>query len=243
MRLERFAGFAAGALLVGLAPLPAQAGVVGCGSSGDKQETAAVVGAVLGGVVGRDLANRGDKTAGTVIGAAGGAAVGSAVGCEMQKNDGQRPAPRARPVAVEAPPPEPVYVERSRRERVVVEEREPVYVEQRTYVERGPPPGHMRFDRRHEDSWRGRAEWRGYKGSRRGYWYAPGYGYQPVQRGYAWRRGGYVPPSYRVYYVQDPVYYGLGPAPRGHRWVYADGNLVLMALATGAIVDVVLNAY
>ncbi len=54
---------------------------------------------------------------------------------------------------------------------------------------------------------------------------------------------GRVPVAYRTYYVQDPVYYGLAPAPRGYRWVYADGNFVLMALATGLIAQVIANGY
>ena len=65
------------------------------------------------------------------------------------------------------------------------------------------------------EAWRGRPEWRGYGGHRDGYWYAPGYGYRPMARGVEWRRGAYVPYSYRAYYVQDPVYYHLAPAPRG----------------------------
>lgn len=102
---------------------------------------------------------------------------------------------------------------------------------------------HARYDRRHVDTWRYRPEWREYHGSRSGYFYAPGYGYHPVTRSFAWRRGVYVPPAYRGWYVQDPYYYGLRPAPAGYRWVYADGNFVLMALATGLIADVILNAY
>lgn len=101
----------------------------------------------------------------------------------------------------------------------------------------------LRYDRRRADTWRDRAEWRDYRGARSGYWYAPGYGYRPVARGHAWRRGAYVPRAYRTYYVQDPYYYGLRAPPPGHRWVYADGNFVLMALATGLIASVVLNAY
>jgi Ni/Co efflux regulator RcnB len=100
-----------------------------------------------------------------------------------------------------------------------------------------------RYDRHHSDSWRGRSEWRDYHGVRRGYWYAPGYGYRPYAHGYAWRRGAYVPRTYRGYYVQDPYFYGLRPAPRGYRWVYADGNFVLMALATGLIAQVIANGY
>jgi len=101
----------------------------------------------------------------------------------------------------------------------------------------------LRYDRNRADTWRGRSEWRDYRGARRGYSYAPGYGYYRANPGYAWRRGGYVPRSYRSYYVQDPYYYGLRAAPAGHRWVYADGNFVLMALASGLIANVVLNGY
>jgi Ni/Co efflux regulator RcnB len=102
-----------------------------------------------------------------------------------------------------------------------------------------------RYDRARPDSWRDRAEWRGFQGARQGYWYAPGYGYQRVNPAWrsSWRRGAYVPAPYRHYYVQDYGYYGLRPPPRGYRWVYADGNFVLMALATGLIADVILNGY
>lgn len=104
----------------------------------------------------------------------------------------------------------------------------------------------LRYDRNRADTWRGRAEWRGFNGARPGYWYAPGYGYRPIDRrwyGHAWRRGEYVPVAYRGYYVQDPYYYGLRPAPRGYRWVYLNGNFALMALTTGLIADLVFNAY
>lgn len=108
---------------------------------------------------------------------------------------------------------------------------------------RGDRDHHDRYDRGRPDSWRGRAEWREFRGPRPGYWYAPGYGYRPMARHYVWRRGGYVPRAYRGYYVQDPYYYGLSAPPRGYRWVYADGNFVLMALATGLIANVIANAY
>jgi Ni/Co efflux regulator RcnB len=101
----------------------------------------------------------------------------------------------------------------------------------------------LRYDRRHTESWRHRPEWRDYRGARAGYWFAPGYGYHPVLRGHVWRRGGYVPMSYRRYYVQDYGYYGLRAPPHGYRWVYADGNFVLMALATGLIANVIINGY
>jgi len=102
--------------------------------------------------------------------------------------------------------------------------------------------GELRYDRGRTDSWRDRAEWRDFHGVRPGYWYAPGYGYRHLGR-YAWRRGAYVPPLYRSYYVQDWGYYGLRPPPPGYRWIYADGNFVLMALATGLIADVLVHGY
>jgi Ni/Co efflux regulator RcnB len=80
---------------------------------------------------------------------------------------------------------------------------------------------------------------------RPGHWYAPGYGYRAYDRRYYgnWRRGAYVPVIYRSYYVQDPYYYGLAPAPYGHRWIYADGNFVLMAIATGLIAQVIVGGW
>ena len=103
----------------------------------------------------------------------------------------------------------------------------------------------LRYDRARADTWRGRPEWRDYRGARSGYWYAPGYGYQRINPRYRayWRPGGYVPRAYRGYYVQDYGYYGLRPPPRGYRWVYADNNFALMALTTGLIAEVVRNGY
>jgi Ni/Co efflux regulator RcnB len=99
--------------------------------------------------------------------------------------------------------------------------------------------GHWRDRDAH---WRERAEWRDYRGSRAGYYYAPGYGYYRPYRA-SWRRGAYVPGPYRRFYVQDYGYYGLRAPPPGYRWVYADGNFVMMALATGLIADVIINGY
>jgi len=100
----------------------------------------------------------------------------------------------------------------------------------------------LRYDRARAESWRDRNEWREFRGARSGYWYAPGYGYRPYSH-YGWRRGAYVPAAYRGYYVQDWGYYGLRQPPYGYRWVYADGNFVLMAVATGLIADIVLHGY
>lgn len=101
----------------------------------------------------------------------------------------------------------------------------------------------FRYDRARAETWRDRAEWREFRGVRPGYWYAPGYGYRPYAHGVRWSRGAYVPAPYRRYYVTDYGYYGLRAPPPGYRWVYADGNFVLMALATGLIADVILHGY
>jgi Ni/Co efflux regulator RcnB len=104
--------------------------------------------------------------------------------------------------------------------------------------------GHGRHDHKARrghghDKWRGRPEWRAYAGPRAGYWYAPGYGYRPVSRDVVWRRGAYLPARYRTYYVQEPAFYRLAPAPRGHRWVYGADSFVLIAVSTGLITSVV----
>ena len=77
---------------------------------------------------------------------------------------------------------------------------------------------------------------------RPGYWFAPGYGYRPVSH-FGWRRGAFVPVGYRSYYVQDWGYYGLRPPLPGYRWIYADGNFVMMAATTGLIADLVIHGY
>lgn len=103
-----------------------------------------------------------------------------------------------------------------------------------------------RWDRNDRNWWRGRSDFRDYSGYRSGFWYAPGYGYYRVDPRYArysWRRGGIVPPAYRNRYVIDPYVYGLRAAPPGYRWVYVDNNLVLMAVATGLIADIVSGAF
>lgn len=103
-----------------------------------------------------------------------------------------------------------------------------------------------RWDRNNRDWWRGRAEFRDYRGARQGYWYAPGHGYyrvEPRYYGQRWRTGSYLPYAYRSYYVSDPYFYGLPTAPRGHRYVYADGDILLIAVATGLIASVMAGVF
>lgn len=103
-----------------------------------------------------------------------------------------------------------------------------------------------RWDRSNRNWYVGRPEFRDYRGHRAGYWYAPSYGYhrvQPRYANYSWRRGSVLPYEYRRYYVNDPYFYNLRPAPRGYRWVHANNDILLVALATGVIADTLLNVY
>ena len=112
--------------------------------------------------------------------------------------------------------------------------------------DRGRRGGHDRWERNRRDWWRGRNEFRGYSGRRNGYYFAPGYGYyraDPRYYNHRWNRGAYLPRSYRSYYVQDPYFYGLREAPYGYRWVYVDNDLVLVSIATGLILDTLLDVY
>ena len=64
-------------------------------------------------------------------------------------------------------------------------------------------------------------------------------GYRP---GYiAWRRGAYLPPSYRGYVVNDYYRYHLRPPPHGYYWYRVGNEYLLAAIATGLIFDVIAN--
>jgi Ni/Co efflux regulator RcnB len=99
--------------------------------------------------------------------------------------------------------------------------------------------GHGNY-RRHDDR-----RWNGY------HWYpqyryrAPvRYVYPPGYRAYQWRVGHRLPRGYygRPYYV-DYNYYRLPPPPYGYGWVRVDRDVVLVALATGLIIDALYGLY
>jgi Ni/Co efflux regulator RcnB len=60
-------------------------------------------------------------------------------------------------------------------------------------------------------------------------------------RHHAWRRGTRLPYEYRsrTYVVDDWRARRLAPPPRGHRWVSVDADYLLVAIATGLIVQVI----
>ena len=78
---------AAVAALIASAPLAAQAqsnGITSCDAPGGRQQTGALIGAVVGGLAGNAVAKN-ERTIGTVVGAGAGAAAGSYIGCNQQR--------------------------------------------------------------------------------------------------------------------------------------------------------------
>lgn len=115
-----------------------------------------------------------------------------------------------------------------------------------------PPPPPPRYhstvviDRSRPGWWRGNPAFVGYIGPRPGYYFAPGYGYYPVPRGYTGRVfvvGTVVPPPMRTYVVVRPTVYGLRPPPPGYRWYYAGTSFVLAATSNGVIVQAVVGGW
>jgi Ni/Co efflux regulator RcnB len=60
---------------------------------------------------------------------------------------------------------------------------------------------------------------------------------------HGWHRGDRLPPEYRHrnYVVEDWRGHHLNPPPRGYHWVQVGGDYVLVAIATGLILQLLLN--
>jgi len=99
-----------------------------------------------------------------------------------------------------------------------------------------------RDHRRHDRHDYRRAYVEGYRHGRfdAGRYYRPS-GY----RTYAWHRGARLPAAYCAprYIVHDYADYRLYRPPHGHHWVRVDHDVVLAAVATGAVVAVVNNLF
>ncbi|HET6604609.1 MAG TPA: RcnB family protein [Xanthomonadaceae bacterium] len=96
-----------------------------------------------------------------------------------------------------------------------------------------------RYDRRYDRGW----DRRHYVAKHR--YRAPHRYVRP--RGYyshSWRPGYYLPSGYysHTYYV-DHYNYGLQPPPYGYRWVRVDNDVVLVALASGLIANVMYDIF
>lgn len=66
----------------------------------------------------------------------------------------------------------------------------------------------------------------------------------PGYRAHRWHAGQSLPRAYygRPYHI-DHRRYGLRPPPRGHHWVRVDDDVVLVALATGLVSQVVADLF
>jgi Ni/Co efflux regulator RcnB len=82
-----------------------------------------------------------------------------------------------------------------------------------------------RDDNRH---WQGGSRWNSY---------SPSFGYRP----HRWYRGAHLPVAYfsSRYVVYDYSSYRLRRPPRGYHWIRVNSDLLLVAIATGLVVDVV----
>ena len=112
-----------------------------------------------------------------------------------------------------------------------------------------PRRGH--YDRRDHYERRGGYDNRGWdRGRHNGYYMGDRWYYGPPPQAYygrpgfrpgyaAWRPGGYLPPYYRGYVLNDYGRYGLRPPPRGYYWYRAGNDYLLAAAATGLIFDII----
>jgi len=101
-----------------------------------------------------------------------------------------------------------------------------------------------RHDRHHGSRWDG-GRYNGYYYRNKWYYGPPPaayYGNPYYRPGYsAWRRGAYLPPSYRGYVVHDYHRYHLRPPPRGYEWRQVGDDYLLIALASGLIAEIISN--
>lgn len=102
-----------------------------------------------------------------------------------------------------------------------------------------------RWDRRNDrrdDRWDRRDDRRDYRHDRirAGKYYYPR-GYRP----HHWRRGERLPAAYygRPYVIRDYRGCHLHAPPRGAHWVRVNNDVILAAIATGIVLDVVYNRF
>lgn len=87
-----------------------------------------------------------------------------------------------------------------------------------------------------------------------GYWYNNRWAYGPPPQAYygnpgyrpgysSWRRGGYLPPYYNGWVVNDYARYQLRRPPYGYHWVRIGNDYLLVADRTGLIFDVIIGGF
>lgn len=104
--------------------------------------------------------------------------------------------------------------------------------------DRGHDRGHDHRDWHHDNGWHGhRPPPPRYYGHGPGYYHGPAYYHRPPPRYYGhWERG-------HRYYGRNVVVYDYGsyrlrPPPRGYHWVRENNDFLLVAVATGIILDI-----
>ena len=94
--------------------------------------------------------------------------------------------------------------------------------------------------------WRGDSAFRQFSGPRIGFFFFPGFGYiaAPQQyRNHYWRAGDDLPRWFWRYRVSQYWRYGLPTPPDGCSWIWLDGDVALVDLSDGYIVDLVSNVW
>jgi len=102
--------------------------------------------------------------------------------------------------------------------------------------------GHGRYERdgRRWDRRDDRREWRNDYRGRPEHFYGGEYRRPWGYRDYSWRRGDRLPMAYysRPYVLGNYGYYRLRPPPYGCHWVRVNHDVVLTAIATGVVLEV-----
>ena len=101
--------------------------------------------------------------------------------------------------------------------------------------------------------WRGDSNWwrrdpgfRRFAGPRIGFFFFPDFGYvraPPEYRNHYWRAGDNLPSWFWRYKVRDYFRYGLPTPPHGCAWIWLDGDIALVDMRDGYILDVVHNLW
>ena len=100
--------------------------------------------------------------------------------------------------------------------------------------------------RSNRDWWRNNPGFRLFHGPRLGFFFFPGYGYVAVPHEYQnhyWRVGEYLPRWFWRYTVSQYWAYGLPEPPPGCAWIWLDGDVALVDMSDGYIIDMVTNIW
>ena len=94
--------------------------------------------------------------------------------------------------------------------------------------------------------WRERPSFRLFTGPRIGFYFFPDYGYVVAPLSYQdhqWRPGEYLPRWFWRYRMRDYEDYGLPSPPDGCGWIWLNGDIALVDLSDGYILDIVYDVW